>query len=475
MSERPPEADRPRRVLLLSRPLRIGAYQRKAELIARDERFELTVAVPARWREHGVERPVERAHVTGYSLVALPVLLPGHYHLHAYRGLAALVDRLRPDLVHIDEEAYNVAAFQALRAVLAARDRGTARPDRQGRGGAGTRPDRPLPRALFFSWQNLRRRYPPPFSAFERAMFAHADGAIAGSRSAAGVLRAKGYSGPLWTIPQFGVDAARFHPPTVPRQRDAGRLRIGYAGRLVPEKGVAVLIEAVARLAHPLAATGASPEAPRSSDRPSAASGAAAAGASPITRGVPRPAVTLEIVGDGPEHEPLRRKAIELGIADTVRFAGALPSTEMPAFYQRIDALALPSRTTRAWTEQFGRVLIEAMACGAVCVGSDAGEIPHVLGPAGIVVSEGSAGALAEALRRLADDPDLRASMAEAGRARALDHFTMERVAEATTGAWAALLGMDGAAPAPGETLADRPSARYSAPAVRPQHARTRR
>ncbi len=416
------------RVLLISRPLRIGAYQRKAELIARDERFALSVAVPARWREGGVELPLDRAHTSGYEFVPLPVVLPGRFHLHAYRGLADLIDRVRPDLVHIDEEAYNFAAYQALRAARLARASG-ARTGRSGSAiGNKAVSDAGTPRTLFFTWQNLRRRYPPPFSIFERAMFAQADGAIAGSRSAADVLRAKRFAGHIWIVPQFGVDSRRFHPPTVPRQRDVGRLRVGYAGRLVPEKGLDVLIEAVARIAalDRLPATAqADPETP---------------GSATITLGVSRPSITLELIGDGPEREGLERRASALGLSDRVRVTPRLNSTEMPAFYQRIDTLVLPSRTTRSWAEQFGRVLIEAMACGAVCVGSDSGEIPHVIGPAGLVVPEGDPAALAVALQKLADNPAERERLAEAGRNRVIELYTMERIAEATTGVWAEIL-----------------------------------
>lgn len=419
-------AARPARVLLISRPLRIGAYQRKAELLARDERFALTVAVPARWREDGMERPVDRAHTAGYELVALPIVLPGRFHLYAYRGLGALIDRLRPDLIHIDEEAYNVAAYLAIRAALTSpRREHSAALTSPRTTNTAAQSDRRPPKTIFFTWQNLRRRYPPPFSIFERTMFARADGAIAGSTSAAEVLRAKGYAGPLWTVPQFGVDAARFHPPTVPRQRDVGRLRVGYAGRLVPEKGLDVLVEAVARIGKP--------------DRPAAAP-PTGPGSSPITLGVPGPGVTLELIGDGPERERLAALAAERGLGDRIRFTPHLASTEMPAFYQRIDALVLPSRTTRAWKEQFGRVLIEAMACGAVCVGSDSGEIPNVIGSAGVVVPEGDAAALAGALARLAAQPAERAALGEAGRSRVLERYTMEAIARATADVWAEVL-----------------------------------
>lgn len=372
-------------VLMLSKAMGVGAYQRKAELMAAGGRLDLTVVVPECWIENGRPRPPERAHTSGYRLLETPVLRPGDFHLHAYRGLGRILDNLQPALAHIDEEPYNLATFLALRQAR--------------RRGLGT---------LFFTWQNLRRRYPPPFNWFERYAHRHADGAVAGSEGAAAVLRAKGYRGPLWVLPQFGVDEEAFQPPPGPDPRlAAGRrtpLVIGYAGRLVPAKGLDLLLDAVAGL-----------------------------------EGLPR----LHLVGQGPMEALIRRQAQDLGMSDRLRLDPWLPSTAMPAFYRGIDILALPSRTTTSWKEQFGRVLIEAMACGVVCVGSDSGEIPEVIGDAGLICREGDAAALAAALRD-AMEPALRARRTEAGRRRVLERYTMRYVAEETVRIYLELAGLPG-------------------------------
>ncbi len=104
----------------------------------------------------------------------------------------------------------------------------------------------------------------------------------------------------------------------------------------------------------------------------------------------------------------------------------------MPAIVAAWDALALPSRTRPNWKEQFGRILVEAMASGVPCVGSTSGEIPHVLGDAGLVVPEGEATALRAALARLQDDAALRQELAARGRAQAESRFTHARIAEQT-------------------------------------------
>ena len=87
----------------------------------------------------------------------------------------------------------------------------------------------------------------------------------------------------------------------------------------------------------------------------------------------------------------------------------------MPVWSQRLDALAVPSLTMPNWKEQFGRVIIEAMAAAVPVVGSDSGEIPRVIGDAGLVTPEGDAGALAEALQLLMDDEAERQRLALRG------------------------------------------------------------
>ena len=101
----------------------------------------------------------------------------------------------------------------------------------------------------------------------------------------------------------------------------------------------------------------------------------------------------------------------------------------MPAVYRSCDVVVLPSRTMPSWKEQFGRVLIEAMACQVPVVGSDSGEIPNVIGDAGLIFPEGDVAALTRQLRTLMDDRTLRQQLGAAGRQRVLTRFTMARIA----------------------------------------------
>ena len=358
------------RVFMVSKALVVGAYQRKAEEIARLG-IELVVLTPPSWRDQRGGQVLQQHHLQGYTLRAIPIRFNGNFHLHYYPTLGQELRALPPDVLHFDEEPYNLATWLALRLAQQAG----------------------VP-ATFFTWQNLHRHYPLPFSAFERANYCRARIAIAGNQDAAQVLRRKGFTGEIAVIPQFGVDPMIFSPAAAPMPAaDRRQLRIGYAGGLLPEKGVADLLHACAAL-----------------------------------RGDWR----LKLAGEGSELAALQQLAAALHILERVHFVGRVDSSAMPAFYRTLDVLVLPSRTTPRWKEQFGRVLIEAMACGVAVIGSDSGEIPHVIGAAGLIFPEGDCAALTAHLQQLHDDPGARADLGAAGRRRVLAHYTMAQIAAQT-------------------------------------------
>src|SRR5439155_24845569 len=107
---------------------------------------------------------------------------------------------------------------------------------------------------------------------------------------------------------------------------------------------------------------------------------------------------------------------------------------------QSLDVLVLPSLSQPSWIEQFGRILVEAMACGVAVVGSTCGELPDVIGDGGLTFPEGDIAALASMLERLAGDQGLRAELGKRGRARVLERFTGERVAADTVDVYRQML-----------------------------------
>jgi glycosyltransferase involved in cell wall biosynthesis len=151
----------------------------------------------------------------------------------------------------------------------------------------------------------------------------------------------------------------------------------------------------------------------------------------------------LHLLGDGPQREELRKLAGVHNIGGAVQIDLPIASAEMPGWYHSIDALVLPSRTRPNWKEQFGRVLVEAMACGVPVIGSDSGAIPEVVGPAGLIFPEGDGEALAAHLLRLIEDGEVYAALAQAGRQRVLNHFTQAQIAARTVEVYRTLMNKD--------------------------------
>ena len=163
---------------------------------------------------------------------------------------------------------------------------------------------------------------------------------------------------------------------------------VGYAGRLVESKGVFDLLDAIKQMEN----------------------------------------VRLVFIGDGEA-----RAALEERAGRNVDFLGAQPLEQLPQLFSALDILVLPSRTTKSWKEQFGRVLIEAAACGVPVVGSDSGAIPEVIGQGenamGLISPEADVAALAAALIRLQLDSDLAQRLGTTGARRARAEFSWQRVA----------------------------------------------
>jgi glycosyltransferase involved in cell wall biosynthesis len=210
---------------------------------------------------------------------------------------------------------------------------------------------------VFYSAQNIQKRYPLPFRWFERWMFRRAAGAYVCNEAAADVLRAKGFGGRIEVIP-LGVDLAAFAPTDPPPSP-----RVGYVGRLLPHKGVDVLLRAAQSL----------------------------------------PSVAIDIYGDGPDRPRLEATARENRVSDRVTFHGFVDHARLPDVYRGLTAVAVPSLPTSRWVEQFCRVAVEAMASGRPVAASDSGALPEVVGPGGILHPPGDARALASSLARMID------------------------------------------------------------------------
>jgi glycosyltransferase involved in cell wall biosynthesis len=141
------------------------------------------------------------------------------------------------------------------------------------------------------------------------------------------------------------------------------------------------------------------------------------------------PTTRVLLVGSGPYQAALEARVRERGCGDRVHFAGSRSREDLATAMNALDVLALPSRTTPSWKEQFGRVIIEAHSCGVPVVGSDSGAIPDVIGEGGLVARECDPRSFGEALARMYRGGEgWRIAMGQVGRIEAERNCSWARV-----------------------------------------------
>ncbi len=323
---------------------------------------QVELVVPARWRDHyNANRAPQRLDAADFPIHWLPVWGRGQIMLHVYhRGITKIVRALRPDLVFIDEEPASLATAQ-IGAICS---------------------------ALGVPWacntmQNILKKYPPPFVWLERLTYRNARGITALTPEVQQVLGRKGFRGACPLLP-LACDLALFHAAPQAQLRAELGLKsptIGYLGRFVAEKGLETLIDAAAILRDQ--------------------------------------SVNFQVlmVGSGTCQDALRARVEAAALGDHFVWAGAVPHGRAADYLRCMDVFALPSLTMPNWKEQFGRVLIEAMACGVPVVGSSSGYIPDLIRQTGggLVFAENQATDCARALQILLDDAAQRQELGEIG------------------------------------------------------------
>lgn len=373
----------PRRVLVFAGYTK-AAEHRKIELLADAEEFEIVHVAGAECGRGPGRYPSANGR-RSYTVRISPALgRCGDPHRSFGWPPSYGMGRFRPHLIHYEGEVESLGAAQIvlLRWLLARRA--------------------PL---VLTTWQNIRRPRRRLVRWLNDMNLAAARHVLCASQEAVTVLQEQGYRGACSVLPIVGLDTRVFFPRPAPTllqtQLGLAGFIVGYIGRLAPEKGLDTLVQAVAQ----------------AQARPH-----------------------LLLVGSGPEKAALQALADRLGVASRCRFIEAVPYEDVADYMNLLDLLALPSRTTVHWKEQFGRVLIEAMACRVVVAGSNSGAIPEVIGDAGRIFPEGDSAALAGIIDELAGDTGARRALAERGFHRAVGQYAVECIAADTLAVWRGLL-----------------------------------
>ena len=354
----------------------VAENQKKLAALAQLPGVALAAIVPHRWHEplQNELRP-QRTADARWQLYPTRVALAGNEMRYIYLSRDLHMQQLQPDVLLVENGAGAFAYTQFL---------------------ICRRKYAPRARAVFFTWWNLPYRARAPLHKLEQWNLRQSQGAIAGNQAAAAILREHGFTGALEVLPQLGVDTTHFAPRKNAALRAEFNWRavvIGYAGRLVAEKGLRVLMRALEHVHGDF---------------------------------------QLVLLGRGPLAAEISAWGAGLPSGQRVHIQATVPHADVPQWMNAMDLLVLPSLTTNFWIEQFGHVLIEGMACGLPVVASDSGAMAQVVGAAGTVVPEGDVPALAAALQQLVDNAPRREMLGAAGRARVLAQFTHAEVAQQT-------------------------------------------
>ena len=350
--------------------------------------LEVTIAVPKKWRPGGVQKDIietQSLQEDNFRVVPLSNFSQNNQGMLAFgTDLVGLLRSFRPDIIQLEQGVKSLAYAETitLNRLLGLKAKN-----------------------VFFTWWNLPYTLKFPISLLEKYNLQNTDGAIAGNQDGKDILRDRGCKAPIAVMPQLGVDETLFQPQ--PQLELAAELGIdesdfivGFVGRFVPEKGLRTLAKALEQIA----------------DKP----------------------WKWLLLGRGEMEAELKQWATEKGWRDRLIAIESVPHDRVYRYINLMDVLVLPSETTYAfktltaagWIEQFGHVSIEAMACKVPVIGSDSGEIPHVIADAGLVFPEKQADALADRLRSLCEKPELARELGEKGYARAIEKYTNRALAK---------------------------------------------
>lgn len=330
-------ADKPTRgsFLVQWQSLVMPTYRSLWREFAKVSGWRVTMVAPTVFREGGMQEMPCAAHdPRDPELIALPVK---RWHTQAvyFRGL---LNTLRTWISGGEDnkiyfcfaEPYSLTAlFGAVTFFFARLMAGPGRRNQR----------RPL--FLLYGFQNIYKNFALPLRWLQSMMFRLADGIFVAGKEHELVLRRHGYKGTCLKFPMWFDPEVFFYPENT---NPHGPIRVGYAGSLLPEKGISQVLDKLLADA-------------------SCLEGCA-----------------LEIAGGGQLREEIEKKVSYLrGMGIHAVYHGPIAAAKMADFYRSVDILMVPSRTAPHWKEQFGRVITEGLACGCVVIGSDSGEIPFVI------------------------------------------------------------------------------------------------
>ncbi|MDI6803690.1 MAG: glycosyltransferase [Bacteroidota bacterium] len=346
--------------------------------LAERKEFQVHLLVPKVWKEAGY--PIKCEEETNSSLILHKSGFIMGYRAHRvlYTNIIHILLKVKPDIIFMDSEPESYASLQVqiLKNILA-----------------------PKAKTVVMSWRNIdypSNIYPykfPKLNGFvERKVLAKMDHCVAHNETAKKIFNKKGVND-ITIIPP-AIDLNVFHKIDSSTVKDEFNLKsftIGFVGRFIPEKGIDTLLYAVKDLPFDY---------------------------------------KILLVGNGKAKQSWLQITNELGINDRIIWNYSVPHAEIPKLLNAIDLIVLPSYASSHWKEQFGRILIEAMACEVPVIGSNSGEIPWVIGDAGLIFEEQNVGDLKNKIQMIYQNKILRQVLIKKGLERVKSKFSVEVVSE---------------------------------------------
>lgn len=361
-------------VLLIDKHLVDSVNYFKWNLLADKSDINLKGLTPDQWIENFRVIKFEKVEESAFPVESLPVSWAGYENRGFYnRGLISMISKENPDVIICMEEPCSLFALQVVIALKMAKS--TAK-------------------LIFYSWYNLDPHkfhgYRPRllYEAILKYTLMHTDRVYCANNEALKFYQNR--IGDKARKLYFGVNLQLFRSPDSarPARKKNDVFRIGYIGRMMEMKNIETLVDAVALLCktHP---------------------------------------IELRMLGNGDHKNALIEYVKRKGIDDITEFSAGVPGDKVGAYMRELDVQVLPSKSTKFWQEQYGRVLIEAMAAGVPSVGSTSGAIPEVIGDAGLIFQEQDHQDLHNKLVNLIENPDLLSELSKKSLVRA-EQFSSE-------------------------------------------------
>jgi glycosyltransferase involved in cell wall biosynthesis len=366
------------KILSISHSCVVSEYQKRMAEVAKFSDVELTLLVPKHWYQFNEMVNLEKDRDDHYRIISRQPVTWGlrknslRNVTHIYTRIKEILRSSKPDIIELWEEPFSLVSAHT---VFCAK-----------------RVKNPV-KVIFFSAQNIHKRYPFPFCSFEKYTYKNSNYAFLMNNEAAAILQVKGYNKEFLVLP-LGVD------PEIFCRRDVSSLRkklgirdfvVGFVGKITKQKGILELVKAVSQINRE---------------------------------------IQLLIVGNGDAKGEMEHLLKLLGLQERTLVIEAVPHSQVPDYLNCMDVLVSPSITLPNLREQFGRVIIEGMACEVPVIGSDSGEIPVTIGEAGLIFKEGDVADLKDKIEALIRNRSLRDTLSGKGRKRVLENFSWRVIAK---------------------------------------------